>query len=410
MFFQTLLPSYWPTNNKPLQLRAILAGLCMLAGNAVSFLLPRQLGIVVDSFAKSNDKNPWAQVLIFAVLLLLKLRGGLDHLRFRLWLPVQVHLYRSPSTASYAQLHTLSSEPHTGKGSPDMGGVMGRETNLLQMQEAVCFHAITMLIDLVVASTYLLLILGPYEGFITATMTIFFYNTTNRTLSVSQKSGRRGASACFDPHSVHLGGIQCSGTAICSNRFPYENEHSATLETTGNNAMKPRSGCVTAWAFESLILLCGLLAGLLLGVCQVSNGTASPGQFVMLVTYWRQLLGPHVFVSILRKSIPGDPFCTEQFLARLKANPTVPSKKGALPLDLRGSRVTLKSISFSYDKAKDVLKDLSLDVAPCTTVALVGPIGAGKSTIFQLIGRMYDVTQGSIEIDGQDVRDLELSR
>ena len=86
----------------------------------------------------------------------------------------------------------------------------------------------------------------------------------------------------------------------------------------------------------------------------------------------------------------------------------IQDKEGAIPLPPIKGNVTFDHVSFSYDKEKTVLKDVSFDVPAGQTVALVGPTGAGKSTVVNLISRFYDVTEGSVKIDGYDLRDVQL--
>ena len=72
----------------------------------------------------------------------------------------------------------------------------------------------------------------------------------------------------------------------------------------------------------------------------------------------------------------------------------------------RSGAIRLENVTFAYDGALDVLRDVSLDVKPGETLAIVGPSGGGKTTLCQLIPRFYDVNEGSISIDGKDIRDV----
>ena len=95
-----------------------------------------------------------------------------------------------------------------------------------------------------------------------------------------------------------------------------------------------------------------------------------------------------------------------RFVDMMALEPTVQDAPGAEPLkDVQGA-IRVNDVSFTYDGDLPVLRDVSLDVKPGETLAIVGPSGGGKSTLCQLIPRFYDVTQGSISIDGTDVRDV----
>ena len=96
----------------------------------------------------------------------------------------------------------------------------------------------------------------------------------------------------------------------------------------------------------------------------------------------------------------------KRFMEIMAAQPAVPEKEGAQDLEVREGRVTLEHVSFSYNGVREVLRGIDLDIAPGETVAIVGHSGGGKTTLCQLIPRFYDVTEGSITIDGTDLRDV----
>lgn len=100
----------------------------------------------------------------------------------------------------------------------------------------------------------------------------------------------------------------------------------------------------------------------------------------------------------------------ERLLDIMKTKASVESKKGARPLKFTAGEVVFDNVDFSYDKQKGIIKNLSFRVSGGETVAFVGATGAGKSTLLKLLDRFYDVTGGSIRIDGQDIRDVDLSR
>jgi len=86
----------------------------------------------------------------------------------------------------------------------------------------------------------------------------------------------------------------------------------------------------------------------------------------------------------------------------------IQDKEGAQPIPPIQGRVTFDHVTFTYDQEKVVLKDVSFDIPAGQTIALVGPTGAGKSTVVNLISRFYDATEGRVMIDGYDVRDVQL--
>ena len=119
------------------------------------------------------------------------------------------------------------------------------------------------------------------------------------------------------------------------------------------------------------------------------------------------------FVSPMRKlSTLSEMFANgfaglNRFVEIMRAEPTIQDAGDAKALENVKGSITVDHVSFTYDGTLPVLHDVSLDVTPGETLAIVGPSGGGKSTLCQLIPRFYDVTDGSISIDGTDVRAIQ---
>jgi ABC-type transport system involved in Fe-S cluster assembly fused permease/ATPase subunit len=110
------------------------------------------------------------------------------------------------------------------------------------------------------------------------------------------------------------------------------------------------------------------------------------------------------------KSISYSLMDAERLLELFQTKPTIVDTPTARPLKLDSGLVKFDRVSFAYDPRKPTLSEVSFTVPPGKTVALVGETGGGKSTILKLIGRFYDVNAGSISIDGQDIRNVTISR
>jgi ATP-binding cassette, subfamily B, heavy metal transporter len=119
-----------------------------------------------------------------------------------------------------------------------------------------------------------------------------------------------------------------------------------------------------------------------------------------------QLYIPLNFLGVMYREIKQAMIDMEKMFRLLGENQEVADKPGALPLQVRGGAVRFEHVNFGYDTKRQILFDTSFDVPAGKTVAVVGSSGAGKSTLSRLLFRFYDVTDGRITIDGQDIRDV----
>lgn len=408
--FFIFVPYIWPVHNRRLQIYAGLVGVCLLAGNALNFFIPRQYGAVLDSLSGVSGSNPWVQVAIFAGLRLLASEAGISLLRQMLWLPVEYYSEEALTVAAYSHIMNLSSEFHDSKSSSDLIVAISNGTSISNMLESICFQALPMMIDLVIAFTYLSTKFGPYEGFITIATGAAFIQTATHIIASFKEKRKKMVKTYFEEHYIRQAGIQGWQTVSAFNQVPYEERrYGVAVQSHIEAAKSLYSSYFVGHAFQYLILLAGLLAGAFLAVYQITHGQATAGDFVMLLTYWGQLTSPLRFFSQLGKSISQDLVHAERLLDVMMTKPTVVEKPDARPLKLKGGKVEFRNVSFSYDKKKDILKGVKVSVPSGTTVAFVGATGAGKSTILKLLDRFYDVTSGSILIDGQDIRDVTIS-
>ncbi|KAI1126181.1 hypothetical protein F5Y10DRAFT_293954 [Nemania abortiva] len=408
--FMVFFPYIWPVGNRRLQLHVILVGLCLLAGNGLNFLIPRQYGAVLDSLGGVSRESPWVQVMIFAVLRVLSSEAGLPLIRHLLWVPVEYYSHEALSVAAYSHVMNLSSEFHDSQSSSDIQVAISNGYHITTLLESICFQAIPMVIDLVVAFTYLSVKFGPYEGFITMATGLAFIQSAAQLISRFKEKRKKVVSTYFEEHYTRQAGIQGWYTVSAFNQVPYEEgRYSKAVKSQVVAYKSIYKGYLVGQAFQYLILTAGLLAGAFLAVYQITQKRATPGDFVMLLTYWGQLTSPLQFFSSMGRTISQSLVQVERLLEVMLTKPTVIDKPSARPLKLKGGKVEFRNVSFSYDKKKDILKGVKLSAPPGTTVAFVGATGAGKSTIFKVLDRFYDVTGGSILIDGQDIRDVTLS-
>jgi ABC-type multidrug transport system fused ATPase/permease subunit len=147
----------------------------------------------------------------------------------------------------------------------------------------------------------------------------------------------------------------------------------------------------------------------MLGGLAVLTGHMNAGGFIILSTAMGTILGKLQQVGTINEQYQNAIVSARRLHEVLTASPGVPERDDARPLPPGPGAVRFEHVSFGYDPAKPVLRDVSFEVPGGSVVAVVGPTGAGKSTLVNLLSRFYDPQQGRITVDGVDIRDCRLS-
>lgn len=164
-------------------------------------------------------------------------------------------------------------------------------------------------------------------------------------------------------------------------------------------------------AFGPIVDFCWGLGTMVLyffGVNMILDGMLQVGTLIAFGTYismfWRPVMNLSNFYNQLVTNIAG----AERIFEILDTKPDLTDGETACEMPEITGAVSFRHVTFSYEKEKEVLKDVSFEIEPGQTVALIGPTGAGKSTIVNLICRFYDIQHGQVCIDGRDVKSVTI--
>jgi ATP-binding cassette subfamily B protein/subfamily B ATP-binding cassette protein MsbA len=151
-------------------------------------------------------------------------------------------------------------------------------------------------------------------------------------------------------------------------------------------------------------------AGILwIGALHVLDGRLSVGSVLVFLSYLASLYAPLESLMYTSSTLQGAAGSARRVLAVLNTEPEVADLPGAAPLPPARGRVRLEGVTFGYEPGRPVLRNVSLEVLPGQTVAIVGYTGAGKTTLVSLVPRFFDPWEGCVTVDGRDVRGVQLA-
>jgi ATP-binding cassette, subfamily B, bacterial len=191
--------------------------------------------------------------------------------------------------------------------------------------------------------------------------------------------------------------------ALMQNRFE---DQARQIRATSLEGIKARAGL---WSALNFLPNLSLAAVLLLGGVNVLQGRLTIGGLVAFMSYVFMLTFPMDAIGWILSMSEECKTASERLNEVLDSHPDISDRRGARPLEHSRGRVEFRDVGFKYPKSDEwILRGLNLVIEPGETVGLVGRTGSGKTTLAYLVPRLYDVTEGSVLLDGIDVRDITL--
>ncbi|GIR44346.1 MAG: hypothetical protein CM15mP54_12000 [Paracoccaceae bacterium] len=160
---------------------------------------------------------------------------------------------------------------------------------------------------------------------------------------------------------------------------------------------------------QAVLITLGLIAVMVMAALGVQNGVLTVGDFVMVNAYMIQITMPLNFLGTVYREIRQALVDMGEMFNLLEQEAEIVDKPNAKPINVTKGLVKFSNVYFSYDSKRPILNDLNIEIQGGAKVAIVGSSGSGKSTIGRLLFRFYDVSGGSVSIDGQDIKNVTQS-
>ena len=404
-----LFPFLWPIGRQDLRVRVIIAVICMILAKVASVYTPLILGKSVDSL---NDLSkginlfmaiPIALIIAYGFARVTTLLFG--EMRDAFFSKVSQNAIRDVALTIFKHLHSLSLQFHLTRQTGGLSRFIDRGTKGIDfLLRYVLFNVVPTFIEIILVTFILFFLYGYMYALITfITITIYIF----LTFSITQwriKFRRDMNSADNDISTKMVDSLLNFETVKYFNNEKHEFKRlDDSLKRYEFAANKSRYSLSLLNVAQTLVIMTGITIMLVMTTFGIRNNVISVGGFVVINAYMFQLYQPLNFLGSVYREIRQALIDMENMFNLLDEKSNIVNV-GNLNLSQDKSEIQFKNVKFGYDKKRVILKNISFNVPNGKKVAIVGPTGAGKSTISRLLFRFYDPVEGSISINNEDLR------
>ncbi len=404
----------WPDDRPDLRLRVVLAIAALLLSKVATTLIPFAYKGIIDSLDGSTPNS--AVILGLAVPIVLVIAyvvgnivdAGFQQLRDVLFASVGQNAVRKLALRTFHHLHRLSLRFHLARRTGGLSRVIERGTKGIEtIVRFTMLNILPTIVEFVITAVIFVWMFGiSYLGVLVVMIWAYLYFT------VKASNWRIGIRRDMNESDTDANGKAIDSLLNFETVKYFANEKMEADRYDASMAGYERSA-IRIWTSlgflnfgQALIFYGGFLIIAIMAINGVLAGRLTLGDFVLLNTFLMQIYRPLNFIGFVYRELRQGLTDIEEMFKLLDQNPEIEDKPTARPLAITGPVIRFDNVTFSYDPDRAILKGVSFEVPAGKTVAIVGPTGAGKSTISRLLYRFYDVTGGAITIDGQDLRDV----
>ena len=410
-----LFPYIWPKGRNDIKSRIIIALIILILAKILTVLVPYTYKWATDAIVGDNTApNIIPIVLLTPVMLIIAFGVGrilmvaFNQLRDALFVKVGQTAVRSLGKKSFHHLHSLSLSFHLNRRTGALSRITDRGVKGIEsIIRLLILNTFPTVIEFVFVG-FILLYEFDWRFLIVVFLTVITYTFFTVYYSSLRKIYRKQMnSSDEDANTKSLDALINYETVKHFNNEQIEEER---FDEAMSGYEKASSKVLTSLAFlnfgQTAIFTIGLTICMLMSGIEVSKGNQTIGDFVLVNALLMQLSIPLNFFGFIYREISQGMIDLRSLFSVLKIEPEIKDKKNAIEMSFEKTDIEFKNVSFSYDNKRNVLNKINFKIPSGSSLAIVGPTGAGKSTISRLLFRFYDVSSGSILINGQDVRDI----
>jgi ATP-binding cassette subfamily B protein len=411
----SLLPYLWPKGQVGLRVRVEVAMLCLVLAKVATVYIPIVYSHIIDVLAPKAGGPALAlpAALIVAYGLLRIASSGFGELRDAVFAAVQQRTSRVVALQTFQHLHSLSLRFHLDRQTGGLSRAVDRGMAAIQSAlRLAMFNVIPTIFEMLMVTGIMWAMfdwefalatfasVSLYMGFTLAftNWRVRFRRTMNEMDTEAQA---KAIDSLLNFETVKYFGNEAHEAGRFDSALA-RYERAAVKSQVTLNMLNLGQVAITAIGLGGIMLMAAL---------QVRAGAMTVGRFVLVNTYLMQLYQPLNFLGFVYRELKQGLVDMEQMFRLLRVEKEVADRPDARALaahlsDGSACAVRFKGVHFGYRPDREILKGVDFTVPAGGRLAIVGPTGAGKSTIGRLLFRFYDVTEGRITVDGEDVRDL----
>ena len=413
--FGRLWPYLWKAGHVGDKVRIVLAIILTIAGIFVSVLAPFGVGASVDAVKASLEtQSVWQDVGLAVTGLvlgygLLKLASVIfNEAREYIFAPVGQRAQREVATATFEHLHRLSLRYHLQKRTGGLSRIIERGIRSIDfLFRFLLFNIGPTLLLLAFSSAALWYEYSWQFALIALVVVLTYIGFTVVTTEWRLKFRREMNKQDTEANAKAIDSLLNYETVKYFNAENFEiNRYDGAMAGYQKAAIKSRTSLATVNIGQSFLMNGGIVAMLILAAYFIVNGKMALGSMTTIALLMNQIYRPLNILGFAYREIKQALTDMEKMFALLDIAPEVVDREGAKTVtDIKG-HIAFKDVDFRYDPDRDILKTVSFEIEPGQTLAVVGPTGAGKSTLSRILFRFYEISAGSVEIDGLDIRDM----
>ena len=409
--FKLLLPYLWPEKRGDLKTRVSFAVVALIFAKIASVTTPLVLGGAVNSLTElSSGINlfmlvPVALIAGYGVTRIIAFT--FVQVRDALFSKVSQHSIRQISLNMFRHLHNLSLQFHLNRQTGALAKYIDRGTKGIDfLLRYVLFNVVPTFFEIFLVSGILFYLYGPWYAVITLTTIGLYSYLTFQITEWRNEFRKRMNQADNEVSTKMIDSLLNFETVKYFNNEKFEFDRlDESLEDYELAANQSRHSLSLLNVAQTFIIMLGITIMLVMSAYGIKDGDIDVGGFVVINAYMLQLYQPLNWLGSVYREIRQALTDMENMFSLLEVSTVSKDNLEDMPQD-NNAEIRFDKVSFDYDVRRTIIKDISFTVPNGKKVAIVGPTGAGKSTISRLLFKFYDPKAGGIYINNRNINNI----